>query len=117
MKDTENNANKIKEFVKKVEDRTNDALDDSLMDEDAKSENFDVNYTDIVKNSAKDKMSKLPWLISIFLILIIAIMFCLTFFSSNPKTLFTQTVDGLFTYLEDNVNDNVYDIMDGNGLC
>ena len=114
MKDTENNANKIKEFVKKVEDRTNDALDDSLMDEDAKSEIFDVNYTDIVKNSAKDKMSKLPWLISIFLILIIAIMFCLTFFSSNPKTLFTQTVDGLFTYLEDNVNDNVYDIMDGN---
>ena len=115
MKDTENNAkNKIKEFVKKVEDRTNDALDDSLMDEDAKGENFNVNYTDIVKNSAKAKMSKLPWLIAIFLILIIAIMFCLTFFSSNPKTLFTQTVDGLFNYLESNVNDNVYNIMDGN---
>ena len=111
MKDTEN---KIKEFVKRVEDRTNDALDDSLMDEDAKTENFDVNYTDIVHNSAKAKMSKLPWLISIFLILVIAIMFCLTFFSSNPKTLFTQTVDGLFDYLEENINDNVYDIMDGN---
>ena len=111
MKDTEN---KIKEFVKRVEDRTNDALEDSLMDEDAKTENFDVNYTDIVKNSAKAKMSKLPWLISIFLILVIAIMFCLTFFSSNPKTLFTQTVDGLFDYLEENINDNVYDIMDGN---
>ena len=111
MKDTEN---KIKEFVKRVEDRTNDALEDSLMDEDAKTENFDVNYTDIVHNSAKAKMSKLPWLISIFLILVIAIMFCLTFFSSNPKTLFTQTVDGLFDYLEENINDNVYDIMDGN---
>ena len=111
MKDTEN---KIKEFVKRVEDRTNDALEDSLMDEDAKGENFDVNYTDIVHNSAKAKMSKLPWLISIFLILVIAIMFCLTFFSSNPKTLFTQTVDGLFDYLEENINDNVYDIMDGN---
>ena len=111
MKDTEN---KIKEFVKRVEDRTNDALDDSLMDEDAKTENFDVNYTDIVHNSAKAKMSKLPWLISIFLILVIAIMFCLNFFSSNPKTLFTQTVDGLFDYLEENINDNVYDIMDGN---
>ena len=111
MKDTEN---KIKEFVKRVEDRTNDALEDSLMDEDAKTENFDVNYTDIVHNSAKAKMSKLPWLISIFLILVIAIMFCLTFFSSNAKTLFTQTVDGLFDYLEENINDNVYDIMDGN---
>ena len=111
MKDTEN---KIKEFVKRVEDRTNDALEDSLMDEDAKGENFDVNYTDIVHNSAKAKMSKLPWLISIFLILVIAIMFCLSFFSSNPKTLFTQTVDGLFDYLEENINDNVYDIMDGN---
>ena len=68
MKDTEN---KIKEFVKRVEDRTNDALDDSLMDEDAKGENFNVNYTDIVKNSAKARFSKLPWLIAIFLILII----------------------------------------------
>ena len=69
MKDTENNTkNKIKEFVKKVEDRTNDALEDSLMDEDAKTENFNIDYTDIVKNSAKAKMSKLPWLIAIFLI-------------------------------------------------
>ena len=70
MKDTEN---KIKEFVKRVEDRTNDALDDSLLDEDAKTEKFDVDYTDIVKNSTKAKISKLPWLIAIFLILIISI--------------------------------------------
>lgn len=115
MKDTENNAkNKIKEFVKKVEDRTNDALDDSLMDEDAKGENFNVDYTDIVKNSTKARMSKLPWLVSIFLILIIAIILCLMFFKNNPKTLFTQTVDGVFSYLEDNINENVYDVMDGN---
>lgn len=115
MKDTENNAkNKIKEFVKRVEDRTNDALDDTLMDEDAKNENINIDYTDIVKNSAKAKISKLPWLIAIFLILIIAIILGFMFFSNNPKTLFTQTVDGLFAYLEDNVNDNVYDITDGN---
>lgn len=111
MKDTEN---KIKEFAKRVEDRTNDALDDSLMDEDAKGENFNVNYTDIVKNSAKARFSKLPWLIAIFLILIIAITFCLNFFSNNPKTIFTQTVDGLFDYLKSNINENVYDITDGN---
>ena len=115
MKDTENNTkNKIKEFVKKVEDRTNDALEDSLMDEDAKTENYNIDYTDIVKNSTKAKMSKLPWLIAIFLILVIAIILCLMFFSNNPKTLFTQTIDGLFDYLESNVNENVYDITDGN---
>lgn len=111
MKDTNN---KIKEFVKRVEDRTNDALDDTLMDEDAKLENVNIDYTDIVKNSAKAKISKIPWLIAIFLILIIAIILGFMFFSNNPKTLFTQTVDGLFTYLEDNINDNVYDITDGN---
>ena len=115
MKDTENNTkNKIKEFVKKVEDRTNDALEDSLMDEDAKTENYNIDYTDIVKNSAKARISKLPWLIAIFLILVIAIILCLMFFSNNPKTLFTQTIDGLFNYLESNVNENVYGITDGN---
>lgn len=115
MKDTENNAkNKIKEFVKKVEDRTNDALEDSLMDDDANLDNFDINYTDIVTNSARARMSKLPWLISIFLILIIAIILGFMFFRNNPKTLFTSTVDGLFDYLESSINDNVYDVMDGN---
>lgn len=74
MGNTANKKNKLKEFVEKVENNTNDALEDSLMDEDAKEENFDVDYTDIVKNSAKAKMSKLPWLVAIFLILIITIM-------------------------------------------
>lgn len=105
---------KLKEFVQNVESRTNDILEDSLMDEDAKEENFNVNYTETVKNSTKAKMSKLPWLIAIFLILIIAITLGFMFFKNNPKTLFTQTVDGLFTYLEDNVNENVYDVTDGN---
>lgn len=114
MGNASNNKNKIKEFVQKVEEKTNNALDDSLMDEDAKAENFDVNYTDIVKNSAKARISKLPWLISIFLILIIAIMLCFMFFKSNPKTLFTQSIDGMFSYLMDNIDENVYDVIDGN---
>ena len=115
MKNVDNNTkNKLKEFVQKVEDRTNDALEDTLMDDDAKEENFRVDYTDIVKNNAKAKMSKLPWLVAIILILIISIILCLMFFSNNPKTLFTQTVDGLFNYLESNIDDNVYDIVDGN---
>lgn len=114
MDNASNNKNKLKEFVKRVESNTNDALEDSLMDEDAKSENFNVDYTDIVKNSAKAKISKLPWLISIFLILIIAITLGFMFFKNNPKTLFTQTVDGLFSYLEDNIDENVYDVIDGN---
>ena len=40
MGNASNNKNKIKEFVQKVEEKTNNALDDSLMDEDAKAENF-----------------------------------------------------------------------------
>lgn len=114
MSNISNNKNKLREFVEKVENNTNDALEDSLMDDDAKQENFDVDYTDIVRNSTKAKMSKLPWLISIFLILIIAIILCLMFFRNNPKTLFTQTVDGLFSYLESNIDENVYDVIDGN---
>lgn len=113
MSNTSNN-NKLKEFVKKVENNTNDALEDSLMDDDAQQENFDVDYTDIVRNSTKARMSKLPWLVSIFLILVIAITLCLMFFKNNPKTLFMQTVDGLFSYLESNIDENVYDVIDGN---
>lgn len=36
------------------------------------------------------------------------------FFKNNPKTLFTQTIDGMFSYLENNFNDSAYDITDGN---
>ncbi len=105
--------NKILDFIQNVEDRANDALEDSLMDEDAKNDG-NVVYNDIVKNSVQASMSKLPWLIALFLILIISITFGVMFFKSNPKTLFTQTVDGMFSYLENNINDNVYDITDGN---
>lgn len=101
---------KLEKFVQNVEDNTND----TLMDEYAKEENFNTNYTEIVKNSYKDKMSKLPWLMAIFLILIIALALGLMFFKNNPKTLFTSTVDSLFNYFKSNINENVYDITDGN---
>lgn len=114
MENKEPLKNKLEDFVKKIEDRTNSALDDSLMDEDAKDENFNIKYTDIVQNSKKAKMSKVPWLTAIFLILICAIFIGIRFFGNNPQTIFTQTVDGLFNYLSDNLNDNVYDITDGN---
>lgn len=114
MENKEPLKNKLEDFVKKIEDRTNSALDDSLMDEDAKNENFDTKYTDIVQNSKKAKMSKVPWLTAIFLILICAIFIGIRFFGNNPQTIFTQTVDELFNYLSDNLNDNVYDITDGN---
>ena len=109
-----NKKNKILDFVQKVEDRANDTLNDSLLDEDAKGENFNVSSSDIVKNSTKAKLSKIPWLIAIFLIIIISLMIGTMFFKNNPKTLFTQTIDGMFSYLENNFNDSAYDITDGN---
>lgn len=108
-----NKKNKILDFIQNVEDRANDTLEDTLLDDDAKNEGSVV-YDDIVKNSMQARMSKLPWLIAIFLILMISITFGLMFLGRNPKTLFTQTIDGMFSYLEDNINDNVYDITDGN---
>lgn len=117
MKNSQKKSNKknaILEFAQKIEDKANNTLGDTLLDEDAKNENINIDYNDIVKNSTKARMSKIPWLIAIFLILISAITLGLMFFKSNPKTLFTQTIDEMFNYLENNINDNVYDITDGN---
>ncbi len=116
MKNSQKNSNrknKILDFIQNVEERANDTLEDTLMDDDAKNEGSVV-YDGIVKNSMQARMSKLPWLIAIFLILMISITFGLMFLGRNPKTLFTQTIDGMFSYLESNINDNVYDITDGN---
>ena len=109
MKNSQKNSNrknKILDFIQNVEDRANDTLEDTLMDDDAKNEGSVV-YDGIVKNSMQARMSKLPWLIAIFLILMISITFGLMFLGRNPKTLFTQTIDGMFSYLESNINDNV----------
>lgn len=105
---------KLDDFIKKVEDNTNGALEDTLLDKEAKLEDTrSFTYDDIVKISTKDKISKLPWLISIFLILTISLAFGYMFFKGNPQTIFINTVDKFFTFLSDNMGDETYDISKG----
>lgn len=107
---------RIKDFVSKVEENTNESFEeykDSLMDADAKEENFDGDYTDIVTNSNKARMSKLPWLFCLFLIIIISIILVFMFFNRNPKTVFFSTIDSVFEALANNIDEDVYDIKSG----
>ncbi|MBR3898605.1 MAG: hypothetical protein IKJ43_04945 [Bacilli bacterium] len=105
---------KLDDFVKKVEDNTNDALEDTLLDREANLEDTrGFTYDDIVKISTKEKISKLPWLISIFLILTISLAFGYMFFKGNPQTIFINTVDKFFGFLSDNFGDETYDISKG----
>ena len=104
----------IDDFVKKVEDSSNEILEDTLLDKEASLEDTrSFSYDDIIKISKKDKMSKLPWLTAIFLILIISLTFGYMFFRYNPQTLFTSTTDKFFTYITDKISDNSYDITKG----
>lgn len=104
----------IDEFVKKVEDNSNEILEDTLLDKEASMEDTrGFSYDDIVKISTRDKMSKLPWLIAIFLILSISLIVGYMFFRYNPQTIFTNTVDNLFSFVTSNNLDNSYDITKG----
>lgn len=104
----------IDDFVKKVEDNSNEILEDTLLDKEASLEDTrSFSYDDIVKISKKDKMSKLPWLTAIFLILIISLTVGYMFFRYNPQTIFTSTTDKFFTYITDKISDNSYDITKG----
>ncbi len=106
---------KLDEFVKKVEDNSNEILEDSLLDKEASMEDTrGFTYDDIVKISTRDKMSKLPWLIAIFLILTISLIVGYMFFRYNPQTIFTNTVDNFFSFITSNNFDNSYDITKGN---
>lgn len=108
------NRKNIDEFVKKVEDNSNEILEDTLLDKEASMEDTrGFSYDDIVKISTKDKMSKLPWLIAIFLILSISLIVGYMFFRYNPQTIFTNTVDNLFSSITSNNLDNSYDIAKG----
>ena len=105
----------LDDFIQKVEDNTNETLEDTLLDEDAKLESTsNMDYKDIVKNSAQDKMSKIPWLTAIFLILIIAVVFITMFLRSNPQTIFTMAIDDYISSISDNIRDVNYDISKGN---
>ncbi len=105
----------LEDFVNNVENKTNYALEDTLLDSEVKIDDVrSFNYDDIVKNSNKARMSKLPWLVTIFLILIIAIIVGTMFLKRNPQTVFTMAVDKIFTYVIDNISDTNYDISKGN---
>ena len=104
----------IDDFANSVTDKTNYILEDTLLDAEAKNESTkSFNYSDLIKNSPKAKMSKLLWLISIFLILIIALYLVFIFLNSNPQTIFTNTIDKFFSSITDNISDNNYDISKG----
>lgn len=106
---------KLDDFVKKVEDNTNDVLEDSLLDKEASLEDTRCySYKDIVKISNKDRISKLPWLIAIALILTISLAFGYMFFRGNPQTIFIKTVDDFFGFLNSNISDETYDISKSN---
>ena len=100
------------EFEKKIEKEANETFKDTLMDEDAKGEE-NYTYTEIVQNTKEAKLSKLPWLIAIFLILGVSILVGSSFFKNNPKTIYTMAIDNLFNILTSNINDNAYDITEG----
>lgn len=104
----------LKKFAQKVEDGTNETIDikDSLMDEDGVTSG-PINYNDIVKNSPEAIMSKVPWIVSIVLIILVTVSFCALFFQRNPRTIFMQAVDGFFENLDKPFNNNAYDLTQG----
>ena len=97
-------------FEKKIEDSINN--EDTLLDSDVSLE--DASNYDLSSNTAKEKMSKLPWLIAFFLIVIISITTCAMFLNSNPQTIFTMAIDKFFSSITDNISENAYDISKGN---
>ena len=97
-------------FEKKIEDSIN--KEDTLLDSEAAS--IDTSNYDLSSNSTKERISKLPWLIAFFLIVIISITTCSMFLNSNPQTLFTMAIDKFFLSITDNISENAYNISKGN---
>ena len=105
------NKKSLENFVRKVEDNTNEALLDSLADEEYVKP--DIKYNDIASNSAQDVMKKVPWLLVIFLVLIFSIILVNKFLNSNPQTIFTMAIDKFFDSVTENLSDNPYTISKG----
>lgn len=104
-----------KELEKKIKDNTNEILEDTLLDEDAPFEDTRaIKYEDIVQNTTKEKISKVPWIVAILLIIVISIIFGYMFLNSNPQTIFTMTVDNFFESITEKINGESYDISKGN---
>lgn len=104
------NKKDLDNFEKKIENSINN--EDTLLDSEAVE--VDVSDFDLSSNSVKEKMSKLPWLVAFFLIVIISIITCAMFLNSNPQTIFTMAIDKFFSSITDNISDNAYDISKGN---
>ena len=104
------NKKDLDNFEKKIENSINN--EDTLLDSEAVE--VDVSDYDLSSNSVKEKMSKLPWLVAFFLIVIISIITCAMFLNSNPQTIFTMAIDKFFSSITDNISDNAYDISKGN---
>ncbi len=105
---------KQEDFINQTVNKTNYILEDTLLDSEVTVDDIkNFKYEDIVKNSTKAKISKLPWLISIFLILIISIVLVYMFLNENPGTIFTNSIDRFFSAITDNISDNNYEISKG----
>ncbi len=102
------------DFEKKIAGKSNYILEDTLLDSEVtKDELREFNYEDIVKNSAEARMSKIPWLVCLFLILLISMFLVFRFLNENPSTIFTNTIDRFFLSLTENISDNNYDVSKG----
>ena len=107
-------AKNVDEFARKTQNKTNYILEDTLLDSEVLIDDVKkYNYDEIVKNSPKAIMSKLPWLFTLFLIIIVAVLIGASFLNSNPQTYFTNTIDKFFSSITDNISDNNYDISKG----
>ena len=95
------NKKELDKFEKNIEKSVNSEMPN-------KKNNYDIS-----KNTTKDQMSKIPWLISFFLIVVISIVACSKFLNSNPQTIFTVAIDKLFSSMADNIDDNAYTISKG----
>ena len=103
-----------KKTFEKKDDNSNNIIEDSLLDEDAPFEDTRaIKYEDIVKNTPKEKMSKLPWLTGIILIFLVSIICGYMFLNGNPQTMFTVAVDRFFSSVSSNFSEDTYEISKG----
>lgn len=103
------NKKDLDNFEKKIEESIN--KEDTLLDSEANL--VDNSNYDLSSNTTKEKISKLPWLVAFFLIVIISITTCAMFLNSNPQTIFTMAIDNFFTSITDNISENAYNISKG----
>lgn len=104
------NKKDLDNFEKKIEESIN--KEDTLLDSEANI--ADVGNYDLSSNTTKERISKLPWLVAFFLIVIISITTCAMFLNSNPQTIFTMAIDNFFSSITDNISENAYNISKGN---